>query len=156
MSSSITIEGAALELLRSGLYIKLDQADGELEPAMWNTKHTTLEGHPWSIFQRMRAVGDLLDKVGWAERGAPAGVPRNSEPVRITTPEEATIAIEALTEWLEVARDNAADSARTDAAEILAAERAAARGERILTNTEAAALAAGLLDPRQGGDDEAL
>lgn len=149
MSSSITLKGTALELLRSGLYLKLDQVGGEMEPAMWETKHT-LEGHPWSIFQRMRAVGDLLDKVGWAERGAPAGVPRNDGPVQITTPEEATIAMEALTERLEVAQDNAADSVRTDATEILAAERAAARVERIVTDTEAAAVAAGLLDPRKG------
>jgi hypothetical protein len=154
MSSSITLKGTALELLRSGLYLKLDQVDGELEPAMWDTKHT-LEAHPWSIFQRMRAIGDLLDKVGWAERGAPAGVPRNNGPVQITTPEEAAIAIEALTERLEVAQDNAADPVRTDAAGILAAEQAAARVERVLTNTEAAAVAAGLLDPRKGAGDEA-
>lgn len=154
MSSSITLKGEALELLRSGLYLTFDQVGGELEPTIWETKHT-LEGHPWSIFQRMCAIGDLLDKVGWAEAGAPAGVPSNSGPVQIATPEEATIAIEALTAQLEVAQDNAADPVRTDAAEILAAKRAAARVKRILVHTKAAAVAAGLLDPTQGAGDEA-
>lgn len=144
MSSPITLGRAALPALRSGLYIHLEEVDGELEPALWSTEHT-LEEHPWSIFCRMRAIGDLLDKVGWAERDAPEGVPRNDKPVQIATQGEAAIVIAALAAKLDVALDNAADPQRTDHAAILAAQRAASAVRRILTGTEAAALASGLL-----------
>lgn len=144
MSSPITLGRAALPALRSGLYIQLEEVDGELEPALWSTKHT-LEQHPWSIFCRMRAIGSLLDKVGWAERGAPKGVPHNDKPVQITNPDEAIIVIAALTAKLDIALDNAADPVRTDHATILAAQRTASTIRRILTGTQAAASATGLL-----------
>lgn len=93
----------------------------------------------------------LLDKVGWAEPSAPAGVPANSEPVDITMQIKALLAVQAFAEELSTARDQATDLALSDPGEIREANAFVDRVLRLFTDAQAAATSAG--PPRQGGDD---
>lgn len=138
MPSPITIGVAALPALRSGLYLKLNEVDDALDESLMDST-PSLEDHPWSVVMRIRAVADLLDKVGWAEPGAPAGVPTNDEPIQIESAGEAQLLIDALRLQIEDQETQAEDiqtTGRHDA--ILAAQQRIRSTQRILAGRQAA------------------